>query len=177
MKIKIKKLHENAVIPSYAMPGDAGMDLVAVSAVIHSSGDYIEYGTGIAIEIPEGYVGLLFPRSSLTKTKLILGNHVGVIDSGYRGEIKLRFKDLDMHLYEYDPDVLEAVQENRTNSNLPLLTGPDKHKVWVASESCYEVGDRIGQLLIMPYPTIELEEVSELTNTTRSSGGFGSTGN
>ena len=92
MKIKIKKLHPEAIIPSYATQGDAGMDMTAITAQIDKSGLFIEYGTGLAVEIPEGYVGLLFPRSSLSKTSLVLANHVGVIDSGYRGEIKFRIK-------------------------------------------------------------------------------------
>ena len=80
MKVKIKKLCENAVIPSYAKPGDAGMDLVATSRMFDKYGN-VEYGTGLAMEIPEGYVGLIFPRSSISKKDLALTNAVGVIDS------------------------------------------------------------------------------------------------
>jgi dUTP pyrophosphatase len=177
MKVKIKKLHKDAEIPSYAMHGDAGLDLVAVSVTIDPTGTYIEYGTGLAVEIPEGYVGLLFPRSSLSKTKLILANHVGVIDSGYRGEIKFRFKDLDMALYNMEPELIHELQNYRRNNELPLLTGPDETHVWVRSETSYDIGDRIGQLIIIPYPTIEFEEVEELSTTERNVGGYGSTGN
>ena len=82
MKIKIKKLHENAIIPKYAKPGDAGLDLVATTYKCdESTGFSHEYGTGLAIEIPTGYVGLIFPRSSIYKYDLLLSNHVGVIDS------------------------------------------------------------------------------------------------
>ncbi len=91
MKVKIKKLSENAVIPKYAKHGDAGMDLTATS-IISETTDHITYGTGIAVEIPEGFVGYVFPRSSIRKTTLILSNSVGVIDSGYRGEIQATFK-------------------------------------------------------------------------------------
>ena len=91
MEVKIKKLCETAVIPSYAKPGDAGMDLVATSRVFDKYGN-VEYGTGLAMEIPEGYVGLIFARSSISKQDLSLANAVGVIDSGYRGEIKFKFK-------------------------------------------------------------------------------------
>ena len=86
MKIKIKKLSENAVIPKYAMHGDAGMDLTVtdIEIVDHF---HVKYKFGIAIEIPLGYVGLVFPRSSIYKQGQILTNSVGVIDSGYRGEI------------------------------------------------------------------------------------------
>jgi dUTP pyrophosphatase len=140
MIVRFKKLSKKAVTPQYAKLGDAGMDMVATSLV---KGEvYYEYGTDIAVEIPEGHVGLLFPRSSISKTKQILANHVGVVDSGYRGEIKFRFKKL----------------------------------TWDNGE-VYNVGDKIGQLIIMPYPTIELEEVSELNETQRGDSGFGSSGN
>ena len=80
MVVKIKKLHPNSVIPNYAKPGDAGMDLNAVSKFFDEFGN-ICYGTGLAFEIPEGYVGLIFPRSSCSKKQLVLANAVGVIDS------------------------------------------------------------------------------------------------
>lgn len=141
MKVKFKKLDEKAVIPAYSKPGDAGLDLTATSKseLVNTKYGFIEYGTGLAVEIPEGYVGLIFPRSSISNTGLILSNSVGVIDSGYRGEIKFRFK--------YIPD-----------TNL------------------YEVGDRVGQLVIIPYPTIEIEEATELNSSERGKGGFGSSG-
>ena len=142
MKVKIKKLHTNAVIPKYAKPGDAGMDLTAVS-VDFGDWNYLTYHTGLAIEIPEGYVGLLFPRSSVYKTGQQLSNSVGVIDSGYRGEIMMKFtRDLDS-LYD----------------------------------NAYKPGDRIGQIMILPYPQVEFEEVNHLNTSERSDGGFGSTGN
>ena len=91
MKVKIKKLHSDAVIPTYAKSGDAGMDLVATKIISNTTFD-VTYGTDIALEIPEGFVGLAFPRSSIRKYELILSNSVGVIDSGYRGEIQATFK-------------------------------------------------------------------------------------
>ena len=81
MEVKIKKLVEKAVIPSYAKPGDAGLDLTAVSYDYKKDIDCHVYGTGIAVEIPEGYVGLVYPRSSNRKTNAYMTNHVGVIDS------------------------------------------------------------------------------------------------
>lgn len=94
MNVKIKKLHENAVIPTYLKEGDCGLDLTAisVSTTDKSTHGYVEYDTGLAVEIPEGYVGLIYPRSSISNTGLILANSVGVIDSNYRGPIKCRFK-------------------------------------------------------------------------------------
>ena len=91
MKLRVKRINENAVLPS-KRAGDAGYDLTATDFQI--THQYIEYNTGIAVAIPDGYVGLLFPRSSVSKYDLILANCVGVIDSSYRGEVKLRFKAL-----------------------------------------------------------------------------------
>ena len=91
MQVRIKKLNENVVIPSYAKDGDAGMDLIATS-IIGEEPFQITYGLGIALEIPKGFVGLVFPRSSIRKTDLSLTNCVGVIDSGYRGELQATFR-------------------------------------------------------------------------------------
>ena len=138
MVVNIKKLKEGVEIPKYAKEGDAGMDLVAHSKDVDKYGNY-SYGTGLAMEIPKGYMGLLFPRSSVSKTSLSLRNSVGVIDSGYRGEI----------IFKYG-----KVNDNKV----------------------YELGERVGQIIIMPYPTIEFNEVDELEDSDRSKGGFGSTG-
>jgi len=141
MFVKIKKLHNNAVVPQYAKAGDAGMDLVATE-VIDGYGFSVTYGTGLAMEIPEGFVGLVFPRSSIRKYDLSLTNCVGVIDSGYRGEIQATF---------------------RKEAGIPSKR--------------YEVGDKIAQIIIIPYPAIQFIETDELSDTERGEGGFGSTGN
>jgi len=91
MVVKIKKLHEKAVIPKYSKPGDAGMDLTITSIISETTTD-VTYGFGVAMEIPRGFVGLVFPRSSVRKYDLSLTNCVGVIDSGYRGELQATFK-------------------------------------------------------------------------------------
>lgn len=137
MKVKIKKTHPDAVIPSYAREGDAGLDLTAISKE-RIDLEHIKYGFGIAMEIPKGHVGLIFPRSSCYKRKQLLSNAVGVIDSGYRGEIS-------------------AVMIGTTDES-------------------YNVGDRIAQIIILPYPQIEFEEVEELSDSERGAGGYGSTG-
>lgn len=147
MDVKIKKLHEGAVIPSYAKPGDAGLDLTAVSYDYKKDIDCHVYGIGIAVEIPEGFVGLIYPRSSNRKTEAYMTNHVGVVDSGYRGEIMVSFKNRDKYV-----------------DNIPQLFKP------------YEVGDKIAQLIIVPYPKIEFKVVDELSTTERGEGGHGSTG-
>jgi dUTP pyrophosphatase len=164
MQVKIKKITTDATIPKYAKSGDAAMDIVATTKWYDEFGN-VCYGTGLAFEIPEGYVGLIFPRSSISKTELSLANAVGVIDSGYRGEVTFKFKptlvyrtevssiseDFDFIAYSYDSD------EQDENSE-------------------YKVGDRVGQIMIIPIPTIEFVEVSELSESDRGSGGFGSTG-
>jgi dUTP pyrophosphatase len=137
VKVKIKKLHPDAVVPRYAKNGDAGLDLTAVDIVADET--TLTYKTGLAVEIPRWHVGLLFPRSSVYKTGQSLTNCVGVIDSGYRGEIMMKFT-----LSPYAKE--------------------------------YEIGDRVGQLIIMPYPPIEFELVEELTATERGLEGYGSTG-
>ena len=147
MEVKIKKQVEGAVIPSYAKPGDAGLDLTAVSYDYKEDIDCHVYGTGIAVEIPEGYVGLIYPRSSNRKTDAYMTNHVGVIDSGYRGELMVSFK-----LRDYKEGQIQQ------------LFKP------------YEVGDKIAQLIIVPYPKIEFKVVDELSTTERGEGGHGSTG-
>jgi dUTP pyrophosphatase len=91
LKVKVKKLDANAVIPTYSKDGDAGMDLTITSIISETTTD-VTYGFGIALEIPKNYVGLVFPRSSIRKYDLSLTNCVGVIDSGYRGEIQATFK-------------------------------------------------------------------------------------
>ncbi len=95
MKVQFKKLHEDAVLPKYAKSGDAGMDLTCVDYEYDEKQDVYVYHTGLATSVPNGHVMLLFPRSSNAKTEFYLTNHVGVVDSGYRGEIMLKFKSRD----------------------------------------------------------------------------------
>lgn len=107
--LKIKKLNEAVETPSYACPGDAGLDLKAVTVSV--SEDYIEYGTGLAIEIPYGFAAFIFPRSSISNYSLILANSVGVVDSGYKGELKVRFKKIGNKdkIYELGDKVAQLV--------------------------------------------------------------------
>lgn len=164
MKVNIKKLSEDAIIPQYAKPGDAGMDVVATS--VNITDKYIEYGTGLAFEVPEGYVMLIFPRSSVSKYDLSLANSVGVLDSSYRGELKLRFKRNYVIKHLGDNKTLEkSAFEHRISPTEILIC-----------DKIYEVGDKVGQIMIVPYPQIEFNEVEELSETDRGSGGFGSTG-
>lgn len=147
LKVKIKKLDEKAVIPQYATPGSAGLDFTATSYEYKQDIDCHVFGTGFAMEIPKGYVGLCFPRSSIRKIDLHLTNAVGVIDSDYRGEVMASFKNRD-----YTPDAIAELKKG------------------------YEIGDRIFQMIIIPYPKINFVEVEELSDTNRGEGGHGSTG-
>ena len=137
LTLKFRKLKENAVAPKKRTPDAAGFDLVAVSKSFDTATNCIMYGTGLSLEVPKGYVGLLFPRSSVYKTSHALANSVGVIDSDYRGEVKAIFR-----------------------------TG----KVG----SSYKEGDRVCQLVIVPCPAIELQEVQELSETARGENDLGS---
>ena len=139
MKVRFKRLSYLANVPTRAHGSDAGFDLYAVSSGFDNDGCLVCH-TGIAVEIPNGYMGLVFPRSSIARTGLMLTNSVGVIDSGYRGEILLKFRIVDVGLRIYD------------------------------------TGDRVGQLVVMPYPEIEYVESDELSDSDRGSGGYGSSG-
>ena len=169
MKVKIKRLSEKSVIPTYAKDEDAGLDLVATSKTYDDNRNVV-YGTGLAFEIPKGYVGLLFPRSSNSKQDLILSNSVGVLDSGYRGEVMMKFK----RIYDVEKNHKLLCKILEQYCDVELEGGEIKRNDLLPNE--YNIGDRIGQLIIMPYPTIEFEEVEELSVTERGTGGYGSTG-
>ena len=140
MDVNFVKLNKLAVSPSYAKDGDAGLDF-RVSRVIYDNEKQISYGTDISMEIPRGYVGLIFPRSSVRDTDLILSNCVGVIDSGYRGEIMATF-----------------------NKKEGLMS----YK--------YNIGEKMCQMIIIPYPKIKLIEKENLSETERGTGGYGHSG-
>lgn len=135
--VKVKRISKTAKMPFRATVGSAGFDLYADR--IEETDQFVKYYTGIAVQIPAGYFGMLVPRSSVVNTGLLMGNSVGIIDSDYVGE-------------------LSAVFYLRSGCKV------------------YNVGDRIGQLLIVPIPEVEYVEAEELSETERGSGGYGSTG-
>lgn len=143
--VKVKKLDPKAVVPKYAKAGDAGMDITAISCAEHSH--YIIYHTGLAFEIPKGYGMFIFPRSSIYKKHMRLANAVPVIDSGFRGEVRLIFK--------------------KDNPALGMNSYPDFY---------YKEGDRVAQIVILPYPFIRFLLSEHLSTTERGEGGFGSSG-
>lgn len=157
MEIKLKRLSNDAVIPQRMTEGSAGFDMTASSMEYDSILDCYIYHTDIAVEIPKGYVGLAFPRSSNRKTEAYLANSVGVIDSDYRGEIMFCYKLRTSAKINKDISAIE--------------------REWYGTGAPYSKGDRIGQLVIVPIPDITFKEVSELSNTDRGQGGYGSTGN
>lgn len=192
LKVKIKKLVETAVIPTYAKHGDMGMDLTATSVEYDKEKDCFVYHTGLAFEVPEGYGMLMFPRSSNRKTNSYMTNHVGILDSGYRGELLICFKNRDslgtlLNRYRTD-NFMEAVANNSkqeimayaykaiTVSNSIINNDVELNK-FIMKFAPYKVGDRIAQIVIIPYPKITFEETDELSDSERGTGGHGSTGN
>ncbi len=144
-KLKVKKLREGAKMPVYGSAFAAGADLTVCTggeSVTVNPGETVLVGTGLALEIPTGYVGLIYGRSGTAlKRGLAPANKVGVIDSDYRGEVKIALHN---------------------HSNIAATV---------------EDGERVAQLVITPYLTVDFEESAELSDTSRGEGGFGSTGN
>lgn len=156
MKLRYKKLREDAKAPIKKIDIDAGFDLTAVR--IKNTDKYIEYGTGLAFEIPEGYVGLIFPRSSVTNYDLMLKNSIGVIDASYRGEIMCRFT----------PVINENIDD--------IILNTEPFQLVLNDGIQYEVGDRVCQIVFLELPKFEMEEVQELSETERGTAGYGSSG-
>jgi dUTP pyrophosphatase len=143
MTVDLKIFSISGATLSYANKGDAGLDITATNLFYDAEKNLFVYGTDLKLEIPEGYVGIIFPRSSISKYDLSLANSVGVIDSSFRGEVILKFRP-----------------------TIPF-------------GKVYEVGEKIGQLILFKYPTVNVIQVnseSDLSLTDRGDGGFGSTG-
>ncbi len=138
MKIKIKKLYPDTKMPSYAHPGDVGLDIYAMEDIVIPPGGHYRFMNGFALEFPSGYAALVKDKSSISKAGLhTMG---GVFDAGFRGEYNVHLVNL---------------------SDKPYIV---------------EKGDKVAQLLIMPVEIVELEEVDELSDSSRGTGQFGSTG-
>ena len=169
LQVKIKKLHPDAVVPTYAHATDCGMDLTAVSKTFDEYGNVV-YGFGLAFEIPEGYAGFIFPRSSNHKSRMLLTNSVGVIDSGYRGEVTAKFAQRTS--FGIPEKFLQRIKYLLTgkmgNCNLSSYDATNVNN--------YKIGDRVAQMVILPYPKVTFVETEELSDTERGTGGYGSTG-
>jgi dUTP pyrophosphatase len=142
MNLRVRRLAASAKLPTRATQGDAGLDLFASEGCRLAPGERTSIGTGIAIEVPEGHAGLVLPRSGwAARHGIALVNSPGLIDAGYRGEVRV------------------------------LLLNTDREEPFEVSE-----GDRIAQLLVVPFSNLEPIEVDALTESERGAGGFGSTG-
>ena len=142
MSLPVRLLAATARLPTRATSGDAGLDLYASEAARLEPGERASVGTGIAVEIPEGNAGLVLPRSGwAAKHGISLVNAPGLIDAGYRGEVRV------------------------------LLLNTDRGEAFEISE-----GDRIAQLLVVPFASFEPVEAEALGASERGEGGFGSTG-
>jgi len=142
VRLPIKRLRDEAVLPGYAHPGDAGLDLTAAVEAEVGPGERALIPTGIAVAIPEGHAGLVLPRSGLASREgLTLANSPGLIDAGYRGEVTCAVVNLDR--------------------SRPVRI---------------ERGQRIAQLVIVPFATVEAAWADELPGSARGEGGFGSSG-
>lgn len=156
MEIKIKKLDERAVMPTKAFPTDAGFDMTAISMEYDEYGNIV-YGFGWAFDIPEGYVGLLLPRSSCSKFDVVMPNSLGVIDSGFHGEVKAKFR----------PTSAQPVRGAKT----------DCIEIYQCSKAdIFKIGDAVAQMVIVELPKVEFQIADELPKSLRGEGGWGHTG-
>lgn len=150
--VKFKRLYEDSILPTKAHPTDAGMDMYVHSTKLELHKFLVHYKLGVASEIPVGHVGLIPPRSSIYQTELSLRNSIGVIDSGYRGEIGAKFR-------------ISPIGVIRV-----LLSKIFKYK----TKALYYKGDRCCQMIVIPYPKTEIQEVDTLSDSDRGDKGFGS---
>lgn len=186
LKINFKKLDSRAVVPSYAHKGDVGMDFTAISVEYDKMNDLYIYHTGLSFESDEHYGMFIFPRSSNRKTDCYLANHVGIVDTAtYRGEVMFCFKPRTS-TYEKGNTIglkafMKALSEGKTAQEAQKEFEEARIRIFQMTEQLefapYKVGDRIGQMVILSYPDVELIEKFALSETERQDGGFGSTGN
>ena len=142
VRVPIKRLISDAQIPQTAYQGDAGVDLRSAEHIVLKPHERAMVPTGLAIALPSGYAGFVLPRSGLAaKHGISIVNAPGLIDSNYRGELKV------------------------------ILVNTDPNEAFTI-----EVGDRIAQLIVMPVPMIEFEQVESLPESERGESGFGSSG-
>lgn len=183
--VKFKKLVDSAIIPTYAHDGDIGMDIYATSIEYDEQYDLYKYHTGLSVETSEEYGILLFARSSNTKKDVYLPNSVGIVDSAiYRGEIMFMFKSR-ISLYERSNIIglkafMKALGSGLSAKEAEEKAEEAKHIIQEMTKALefapYEIGDRIGQMVIIPRTIINAIQVDKLSETIRGEGGFGSTG-
>jgi dUTP pyrophosphatase len=172
LRVKIKRLHPDAVIPKYAHEGDAGFDLVAIEDTIIEPGETKIIRTGLSFAIPPGYEMQIRPRSGITlKTKLRV--QLGTIDSGYRGEIGVIVDNISQEYAHIHVDARDYY-----NAYVYTVEGEMKRTMRRYKHGAYIIrkGDRIAQAVIAPVEQAHFQVVDELDETTRGTGGFGSSG-
>ena len=157
-------LKDGTEIPKYAHEGDAGLDLCATEDVTLLPQEWRMVGSGVSMAIPKGFVGLVMPRSGMGCKGLVLKNGIGVIDSGYRGEIGLTLHNNNpMHWWDRFKDLIFPT---------PIRSRGKEPKGTIHVRK----GDRVAQLLIMTVAHARLVDSKDLDDTERGQGGFGSTG-
>lgn len=166
VNVKFQKLVPEAVVPTFGREGDVGADLVCTSRHFDENGAAV-YGTGIAIQLPEGYYADLRARSSIAKYDLVLANGVGTIDPNYRGELILKFKPAAAFC-----ETADAERSGKTTVDFDTIAFPEKDY----ETTLYNIGDKIGQLVILPYPKVNFIEVEQVEDSNRGAAGFGSSG-
>ena len=173
MEVKIKKLVPEAVIPTYAKSGDTGMDIICTSVEYDAKMDCYIYHTGLDFEVPSGYGLFMFARSSNRKKDVYLPNGVGILDSGYRGEMLFCYKDRNS---AYTKTAVKGILGLYSDKDVDDIMDEVTISLNALEYAPYKVGDKIGQIVIMPYPQINFVETDTLSDSERGEGGFGSTG-
>lgn len=194
LEVFFKKLDKMAVIPSYAHNGDVGMDFTSIGVEYDKERDMYVYHTGLAFQTEEHYGAFLFPRSSNRNTDAYLCNHVGIADTAiYRGEIIFCYKnrtslevraelERSKHFFNGIKNQPIAISNgcNLQFTLCDIVKDAEKSASWVWDNPIgfapYKVGDRIGQMVVLPYPYVKLIERMQLSDTVRGDNGFGSTG-
>ena len=165
--IRVKRVNPNAQLPTKAHPTDAAYDLCAMEDVTLRPGEFKMIGCGLAFAIPQGWCGVVYPRSGLGCKGLVLKNTVGIIDSHYRGEV-----------------MLPLLNNNQTHKRrrlghairVALCNAIRRERIEPAGTIHVRKGDRVAQMRIELVPDTTLIEVDELDETDRNTGSFGSTG-
>ena len=164
MKINFKKLSQTAIAPNKSHYNDSGFDLYADEDVTLAYGETKAIATNIALELPDGYMADVRPRSGLTRDTA-LRVHYGTVDAGYRGGIGIICENADHHTNSFN-----------INEEVLMIRMPDIIGIELKTDIGIKRGDKIAQLVIQKIPDIELIEADELNETARGAGGFGSTG-
>lgn len=185
-KIQVKYLDSDDIMfepPKYAHDGDIGMDIVAVHVEYDRENDCYIYCTDFKCETKKGYGAFLMPRSSNYKSDVYLANSVGLIDtSQYRGEWKLIYKKRDSIYTEAMTEALLRwnaapwYAKFFTNFKDYVNVVLEEYRDTALMRAPYHVGDKVGQIVWMPFPEASLKKTKKLSDTDRGEGGFGSTG-